>query len=341
MKTRLSLIGVSMVIGLLGAGAGLRLAARIGGLPIHSALDIADQSGITAPAAPLKADSEMHARAQPALLSLPLQFVANAGQTDPRVDFTAHALGGTLFFSPDEVVFSLPGADDERAARSVVRLRLVGADPDPALEGREPLAGVANYFLGNDPAQWRSNMPTYGAVVYRAVYSGIDLVYRGTAGHLKSEFIVSPGADPSLIQMAYSGVTEIRLRDDGALVLQTAGGELIDEAPVAYQEIDGSRVPVAMRFQLQTSNFQPPIVGFTLGDYDATYLLVIDPVLVFSTYLGGSGSEGAYDIAVDGAENIYITGATASTDFPVVDARAIASNLHLALSILHRPRVAS
>jgi hypothetical protein len=280
MKTRFLLIGASIVIGLLGAGAGLRLAALMGSGEARPAAADQTHSSVNPTSMPKtirpEADVAAHARARRTLLNLPLQFIPSTGQTDPNVDFTVRSLGGALFFTPDEVVFTLPGGEDERgrAVNPVVRLRLLGANPNPVLEGQAQMAGVANFFLGNDPAKWRSNVPTYGAVAYREVYPGIDLVFRGTDEQLKTEFNLAPGADPTLIQMAYSGVTNMHIRDDGALVLETPGGELIDEAPVAYQDIDGQRVPVAAHFRLledpareasgATSDLQPPSIGFTL-----------------------------------------------------------------------------
>ena len=254
------------------------------------------------------------AQIQATLAKLPLSFVANAGQTHPAVRFHVRGAGHTIFFTPEEVVFSASQEVDGERVSSVVRLRLVGANPEPVVEGLERLPGVANYFVG-DRSQWRTGVPTYGAVAYRAVYPGIDLVYRGTAGRLKSEFRVAPGADPGQIRLAYSGVESMRLRVDGALVLATALGELIEESPAVYQEIDGRRVEVAGSYRLLGEGH----VGFALGAYDADYPLVIDPTLSYSTYLGGSGIEDGKDIAVYGGY-AYVTGTTTSTDFPTPNA---------------------
>jgi len=188
------------------------------------------------------------------LPQLPLSFIANVGQTDPAVGFHVKGAGHTIFFTTKEVVFSaaqqLSENDEDERATSVVQLRFAGASPTPTLEGLEQLPGVANFFLGNDPTKWRTNVPNYGAVIYRELYPGIDLVYRGTEGNLKSEFLVAPGGDPSVIRQVYSGVEAQRLREDGALVLQTVLGELVEEAPAVYQEIDGQRVEVEGSYRL-------------------------------------------------------------------------------------------
>jgi len=175
---------------------------------------------------------------------LPLRFIPNAGQTDAVVRYTVKGAGHTLFFTPKEVVFAAVGERESGSRRSVVRLRFSGANPAPIVEGLAPMEGVVNYFLGNDPAAWRANVPTYKALAYRGLYPGIDLVYRGTEGYLKSEFLVAPGADPGAIEMAYSGVKALRLREDGASVLETALGELTETAPLIYQEVGGVRQSV-------------------------------------------------------------------------------------------------
>jgi hypothetical protein len=302
-------------------------------------------------------------RVRQALVSLPLRFipalapersagasVVNAGQTDPAVQFTAKGAGHTLFFTEDEVVFAASRpeltAEDAKSAgksnnnsansahslarpgqaavKSVVRLHFPGANPQPAIEGLEPLPGAANFFLGNDPARWQVNLPTYGAVVYRSLYPGIDLVYRGTQGRLKSEFYLAPGADPDTIQLAYQGVKDVRLGQDGALMLQTPLGELIEEAPLAYQEVNGVRHIIPGGYVLLPPS--PPAslpggegsgvrgegrtyrVAFRVGAYNPALPLVIDPELAFSTYLGGGNDDFGFRITVDGAGNAYVTG---------------------------------
>jgi len=287
-----------------------------------------------------------HAQALP---TLPLRFIANAGQSDPAVRFTVQGAGHTIFFTRDEIVFSAAALETRASGRelfdepdpiphprrktrssqpksrsSIVRLRFLGANPRPTIEGLSPMRGAANFFLGNDPADWRANVPTYQAVAYRDLYPGVDLVYRGTEGYLKSEFLIAPGTDPSLIQMAYSGLESVSLREDGALVLQTPLGELIEQAPLIYQQTNGVRQIIPGGYVLlpaDLTGFQNLSgleyhVGFQATAYDPTRPLVIDPALVYASYLGGSGADNGSSIAVDGAGNIYVTGKTASSDFP-------------------------
>ncbi|MBD2017180.1 SBBP repeat-containing protein [Microcoleus sp. FACHB-53] len=249
---------------------------------------------------------------------LPLSFIANAGQANSDVQFQVRGAGHTIFFTASEIILSATEQVEDQIVSSVVRSQLVGANPNPSIVGLNPLPGVANFLLGNDPSQWYTNVSTYGGVVYQNVYAGIDRVFKGTEGELKSEFIVAPGADPGQIRMNFSGVESIQLRDDGALVLQTPLGELIEEAPYIYQEINGQRQVVQGAYTLLGNNQ----VGFTLGTYNPAYTLVIDPVLEYSTYLGGNGNAaGGFDevgngIAVD-ATGVYLTGSTPSTNFPV------------------------
>jgi len=243
---------------------------------------------------------------------LPLSFVPNAGQTNPAVRFQVHDLGGTIFFAASEVVLTLPGT--AQAAPPVVRLRFEGANPSPAVTGAGRLPGTVNYFVGNDPAKWRINLPIYAGVVYQHLYPGIDLRYDGTSGQLKSTYVVAPGADPTLIRWHHDGATNVRVDEaTGDLLVTLAGSTLIEHAPIAWQEINGQRIAVAIRYMLTDDGS----VSFALGSYDSTQLLTIDPTLSYGTYLGGSGPEEANDIALDGDGNVYVTGTTYSTDFPI------------------------
>ncbi|MEG5059221.1 SBBP repeat-containing protein [Microcoleus sp. A2-C5] len=242
---------------------------------------------------------------------IPLSFIANAGQTDQNVQFQVKGAGHSIFFSPNEISFTAFSTPTEpgnpaTATSATVRSSLANSNPNPTISGLQQLPGVANFLLGEDSSQWHTNVPTFNGVVYQNVYQGIDRVFKGTEGQLKSEFLVAPLADPSQIRMNYSGVSDIRLRDDGALILETPLGELIDNAPIVYQDINGQRVNVPAAYNL-LGNGQ---VNFTLGDFDRTQPLVIDPVLAYSTYLGGSGNENANRITVDSTGAAYIIGTT-------------------------------
>jgi len=242
---------------------------------------------------------------------LPLAFVPNAGQTDPAVRFQVHDRSGTIFFTTSEIVLTLPAT--EQAPSSVVRLRYEGANPNPKVVGLGRLPGIVNYFIGNDPAQWHTNLPTYAGIVYQHLYPGIDLRYEGTSGRLKGTYIIAPGADPARIRWRHDGATSVRLDEStGDLLIALTGATLIEHAPIAWQEINGQRVSVAVRYVLGDDGN----VGFALGSYDPTQPLTIDPTMSYGTYLGGSLPEEAEGIAVDGAGNAYVVGTTHSTDFP-------------------------
>jgi uncharacterized repeat protein (TIGR01451 family) len=247
-------------------------------------------------------------------VKLPLSFVANAGQTRPDVHFAVHDMGGAIFFTSGETLLALPAT--AQASASVVHLRFVGASPAPAVVGVNRLPGIVNYFIGDDPASWRTNVPTYAGIVYRQLYPGIDLSYEGATGQLKSTYLVAPGADPNLIRWRHDGATSVHVdRTTGNLLIALAGSTLTERAPIAWQETGGQRIPVAVRYTLTGDG----MVGFALGSYDAAKPLIIDPTLDYGTYLGGSDFDQATSVALDSAGNIYVTGITGSNDFPEAD----------------------
>ncbi len=260
---------------------------------------------------------------------LPLRFEPNAGQTDAHVLFAAHGAGYGLFLTAGAATLVLaapltPTAPPTATAgltsalplptpalplRAAVRLRLVGADPAARLVGQGALPGVASYLLGRDPRAWRTGLPTYSQVAATGVYSGIDLTYDGTQGRLEYSFVVAPGADPGAIGLAVDGARGLALDASGALTVTTAAGPLAQAAPLAYQEVGGRRVPVAVRLALSgASGF-----GFVMGTYDHRLPLVIDPVLGYGTYLGGGGADQGNAVAVDRRGDAYVAGQTAST----------------------------
>jgi hypothetical protein len=191
----------------------------------------------------------------------------------------------------------------------------------------EQLPGIVNYFIGNDPAKWRRTIPTYAKVQYQDAYPGIALAYYGNQGRIEYDFILAPGADPNQIKLAFEGASEITVAESGDLLLTTALGDVRMQKPVVYQlESDGHKTLVAGHYvvaspsvSLQASRTTRYAVGFQLASYDHAKPVVIDPVLLYSTYLGGSGSELSLGIAVDAAGSVYVTGATGSTNFPTVN----------------------
>ncbi len=260
---------------------------------------------------------------------LPLSFEPNQGQTDSRVKFLSRGSGYTLFLTSTEAVLTLrsprakPSAADHGAAtrpeppanRDVLRIRLVGANPAPQMTGLDALPGKSNYFIGKDPQKWRKNVPHYAKVNYEEVYPDIDLIFYGNQRRLEYDFVVAPGADPGAIALGFEGADRLEIDSQGDLVVHMAGGAVRFQKPVVYQELDGARQIVPGHYALNGDDR----VGFQIAAYDAGKALIIDPVLAYSTYLGGSEFESGRAIAVDSFGNAYVTGRTQSTDFPTKD----------------------
>lgn len=244
--------------------------------------------------------------------AVPLSFELNEGQTDKRVRFIARGRGYGLFLTSDEVVFALRNASTTDEAGDIVRMRLVGARKPSRIEGLDKLPGISNYFIGNDPAKWRTNVPTFAKVKYHQVYKGIDLIYHGNQHQLEYDFVVAPRVSPEQIKLSF-GKSLPSMDADGNLIIKTEHNELQQSPPIAYQWINGQRHDVRARYELRGKS-----VGFKVGPYDKNLPLVIDPVFVYSTFLGGTGTEDGRAIAVDSQGNAYLTGTTASADFPLV-----------------------
>jgi uncharacterized repeat protein (TIGR01451 family) len=262
-------------------------------------------------ASPIPTSSKPSVPAKPdvrAILGgLPLIFEPNHGQADPSVKFLARGAGYSLFLDNIGAVLDMP-ARHLAPGRSThfVRMKLVDANPAAVTAGSGPLPGKSNYFIGNDPHQWHSGIPQFAGVHYESVYPGIDLLFYGNQGHLEYDFKVAPGADPSLAELEFEGVSKLKLTGGDLLLTGNDDGELRLQAPQIYQRDGDRRMPVSGRFVLRADNR----VGFEVGAYDRSRELIIDPVLTFSTYFGGSGSETSPSVAIDPAGNIYLAGTT-------------------------------
>jgi len=314
--------------------------------------------------------------------ALPLSFEANRGQTDPSVNFLSRGRGYALFLTRREAVLTLskssvvtgplsvakgqkPGVRSQesgasigqrstdngpRTTDSVLRMQLVGANPSARVTGGEELPGKANYFLGNDPGKWHTDIPTYAKVKYESVYPGVDLVYYGSqGGELEYDFVVAPGADPRAIKLdvaagssrhldVAAGLSRhpsnenggvkppLQIAANGDLVIKSADGEIRFHKPFVYQPATNSahrtsdfglRTAVDGRYVLQANNH----VGFEVGAYDHHRPLIIDPVLSYATYIGGNGGDIGYAIQVDSNADAYIAGVTNSSNFPILGAQ--------------------
>ncbi len=244
------------------------------------------------------------------LSKLPLSFIPNQGQADPAVLYQAKAEGHTIFFTSNNVVL----VTDNNGAPVAFSTTVAGANPTAAVIGVDPLPGTANFFIGNDPLTWRSGLATYGGVEYHNILPGVDLTYRGNNGVLKREFVVAPGADASGIVITYDNIDGLAYGPGGTLQVRTPSGVLTETAPVCYQVINGKNVDVPAQYNILTDGR----VGFSFGSYDTAYPLVIDPALLYSSYLGGAYNDAANGIAVDNRTGeAVVTGYTESNNFPI------------------------
>jgi hypothetical protein len=276
---------------------------------------------------------------------LPLALEANHGQVDPEVKFFARgrvfnlqlgSSGALLTFSTDK---NRDHTLNSRTLNHFLRLELMGANAAPEITGEERLQSLTNYFVGSDPQHWQPAVDNYGKVRYKNAYPGIDVVYYGNQLALEYDFVVSPGAEYRTIVMSFDGAESIAIDPSGDLVLHTPMGVIRQHKPVAYQELDGFRTDVASRYVLldetvsndgeksdQTEpNRHGRLVKFDVEQYDPGLPLVIDPVLSYSSYLGGITRDEASAVAVDSSGNVYIAGYTNSTNFPLVTTSQVSS----------------
>ena len=261
---------------------------------------------------------------------LPLSFEVNKGQIDDPVKFLSRGPGYDLFLTATEAVLRIQKPPVQQTDKSkgttpantaaeaqvregtVLRLRMLGANATPQVEGQEELPGKIHYFNGNDPAKWRRNIPTYKRAYFKEVYPGIDVVYYGKQRELEYDFVVAAGANPKLIRFTVEGADQIRLDKDGRLLLNLKHGEVSLNKPVIYQlSKDGSRHEVKGEYVIKGNE-----VRFKVERFDSSKPLIIDPVLSYSTLLGSGNNDQAFGISVDSEGSAYVTGTTDGTTFP-------------------------
>ncbi len=249
---------------------------------------------------------------------LPLAFMPNLGQSPSAVRFESRGLGGTIAFTGRGVVLSLPldvqKAEPGKADVVPVGIRFLDAREDLVIEGRGKLPTRSSFFYGSDPAGWKTGVANHDEIVYRDVYAGIDLHYNGTQGRLKGTWMVAPGVDPSVIGWRYEGTKSVALDAAGNLVIDLhdphAGveGKITEEAPIAWQIVDGKKVMIDIAFRRGDEGR----IGFEIGKYDRALELVIDPTVIFSTFMGGNGTDHCVGVSIDANGHVYVVGRTHS-----------------------------
>jgi len=294
----------------------------------HNSVEPAIKDSVSG--APSTVDESLHRLAIETFGQLPISFEANEGQMDPRVHFSSRGGGYNLFLTPNETVVVVnksssskpkPFSRDEatapvRVETAVLKMKLRGANDSPQIVGVDPLPGKSNYFIGNDPMKWRTDVPNYAKVKYEQIYRGVDMVYYGSRRQLEYDFIVAPGTDPRIIRQSFDGVRRLRLNGNGDLLLTFRGGELRVNKPFVYQLTDTGKQEITSRYRINGQRE----VGFVVGKYDETKPLIIDPSLSYSTYLGGgNGDQQANDIKVDSSGNAYVIGSTSASNFPTTN----------------------
>jgi hypothetical protein len=256
--------------------------------------------------------------------NIPLYFIPNRGQADNRALFSARAAGFTLWATRDGLIFDqagspeVTGPDQRKHGGAVTSLVFLGSRPGVEVSAEGETTHRANFFLGQDPARWRTDIPTAAAIRYHSLYPGIDLKVYGVGRHVEYDWVIAPGANPAAIRFRYDRARGTRLDAEGNLIVDSAAGELTHQKPAAYQDIDGRRVAVACRYD----RLGAETYGFRIGRYDRRRPLVIDPlVIVWSSYLGGDHDDEVMALAVDAEGGVLVAGNTESADFPLVNPR--------------------
>jgi hypothetical protein len=239
--------------------------------------------------------------------SLPISFVENQGQVAPQVRFLAHTGSSTIFLTADEVVLGLYSLDARKHADlSAVHLKWSGANPNADILAEQPLPGQVNYLIGRDPSRWHTNLPTFARVRYRALFPGVNAIFYGKNGEIEYDLMVAPGADFRNIHFGFEGARSMYLASNGDLVLELNSGEVRQRIPKVYQEIDGKRRSLSAHYVIHRDK----TIGYEIAGVDHRRPLVIDPTLVYSTFIGSSTADSVNSVAVDQFGRAYATGST-------------------------------
>jgi hypothetical protein len=259
--------------------------------------------------------------------NLPLSFEANQGQVQSDIKFLSRGQLCNLIIEPTSATLSLYDVDhsvasNERSGVSSVQtrnllVRFVGANMDAEVVGDSPLKGTANYLIGNEPAGWRRSIPMFGQVVVRKLYAGVDLVYYGNQNRLEFDFNVAAGADALSIVMQFDGADMVRIAEEGDLVIRLGNREIRQQKPFAYQMAGSERRQVPCEYSMNSGG---KTVHFRIGEYDKKLALIIDPILSYSSYFGGTGTDNAWDVAIDASGAVYIAGDTLTAQLPTTPA---------------------
>jgi hypothetical protein len=248
-------------------------------------------------------------------LNIPLYFETNLGQTNKQVKFLSHGQGYTMFFTQNKAVLVLnkSTSNKKNLQSDVIDITFPGATPNTDIIGEGGKEGISNYFIGNNPKKWIKDIPNYKEIQYKNLYPGIGLIFSGNQKNLEFSFVVNKNANPENIKMQISGANKIYTDKQGNLILSTKQGKVIYKRLIIYQNIKGIKKQVFGKYVLNKKG----IITIALGSYDKTKQLIIDPYLVYSTYLGGSNYDYGDGIAVDSSGDAYVTGQTEALDFPI------------------------
>lgn len=264
---------------------------------------------------------------------IPLYFIKNNGQLSDKVEFYSKGIGNGIFFTKEGIYFtstslSIDKTKDLKTRSDIIKLTPLNANKNILIVPEERQETKVNYFIGNNPKEWIKDIPTFGKIRYQELYDGIDVVFYGNQSQLEYDIVVKPGAELSKVAFEYEGIEELSTNEDNDLIaLLKSRDFLIFKKPIIYQEIEGKVVKLNGNYNVLKKD-DKHIISFNIEDYDKQYPLIIDPIVVYSTYLGGSGDDGRIDItkilksvsiAVDNAGNVYLTGYTDSTDFPKIN----------------------